>query len=169
MSIKDELARLAVAETMVKRLKLITDPRAKERNLRQHVEEELVAQYEATGSSTFQVEVEGQKVGTMSLRFTDEKVGKRPVVTDYRAFARWIRESDGGMDTIVRLVNAKPDLMLDAATADGELPDGCEMREFHEPKRVSGATLRVKPEKVADALAGELPQAVAGLLSGDGE
>lgn len=169
MAIKDELARLAVAETMVKRLKLITDPRAKERNLRQHVQDELMHQYLETGSSTFQVEVEGQKVGTASLRFTEGKSGKFPVVADYSAFARWIRESDGGMDTIVRLVNAKPDMVLEAAMADGELPDGCELREYNEPKRASGMTLRIKPEKVEGALAGGLPQAVARLLGGEVE
>ena len=98
---------------------------------------------------------------------TKEKVGKYPMINSLPGFVEWLRTSDGGLDTLNRLVTVKPDLVLEAAVADGELPDGCEMVERCEPAMMTGATVRVQLPKVVEALGNNLGSAAAALLTGE--
>ena len=79
---------------------------------------------------------------------------------------RW---ADGGLDTLTLLVTVTPDLVLEAAIADGELPDGCEMVERFEPPMMTGTTVRVQTTKVVEALGNNLGAAAAALLTGEVE
>ena len=108
-------------------------------------------------------------VGTLSARLSKPVEGVAPEIADDAAFVAWLRASDGGADALMRLVTGyrTRQAVLDAATADGELPGGCRMVERREPARWLGTVLRVDKQSVAQALAGELPQAVAGLLGGE--
>ena len=121
------------------------------------------------GVTQKQLTVNGQKVGTISARMTKEKVGKYPMLKSAPEFVEWLRTSDGGLDTLNRLVSIKPDLVLDAAVADGELPDGCELVERCEPPMMTGTTVRVQLPKVIDALGNNLGAAAAALLTGEVE
>ena len=58
---------------------------------------------------------------------------------------------------------------FDAAVADGELPDGCEMVERFEPPMMTGTTVRVQTQKVVEALGNNLGAAAAALLTGEVE
>ena len=132
-------------------------------------EKQVRDDFMAFGVTQKQLSVNGQKVGTISARMSKPKVGHFPSIANAQKFVEWLRTSDGGLDTLNRLVTVKPDLVLDAAVADGELPDGCEMVERFEPPMMTGTTVRVQLPKVIDALGNNLGAAAAALLTGEVE
>lgn len=140
-----------------------------EKQVRDEVDAKMRDDFMAYGVTQKQLSVNGQKVGTISARMSKPKVGKYPMLKSAPEFVEWLRTSDGGLDTLNRLVSIKPDLVLDAAVADGELPDGCEMVERFEPPMMTGTTVRVQLPKVIDALGNNLGAAAAALLTGEVE
>lgn len=140
-----------------------------EKQVREEVDAKMRDDFMAFGVTQKQLTVNGQKVGTISARMSKPKVGKYPMLKSATEFVEWLRTSDGGLDTLNRLVSIKPDLVLDAAVADGELPDGCEMVERFEPPMMTGTTVRVQLPKVVDALGNNLGAAAAALLTGEVE
>lgn len=140
-----------------------------EKQVREEVDAQMRKDFMTNGVTQKQLVVNGKKVGTISARMTKEKVGKYPMLKSAPEFVEWLRTSDGGLDTLNRLVSIKPDLVLDAAIADGELPDGCEMVERCEPPMMTGTTLRVQLPKVIDALGNNLDAVAAALLTGEVE
>ena len=157
----DKLQQLAVMDAVYKEL-------GKRRNaLKDEVSDKAKQLYMEQGADRLSIQLNGQKVGTLSMVFEAPVDGVFPQVEDSEEFAQWFRSSDGGLDALRRLVAVKPELMLEAATADGELPDGCAMVERHEPGKLKTPALRVQAKKVAQALGSELPQAIAGMLEGE--
>lgn len=140
-----------------------------EKQVGEKVDAQMRDDFMERGVTQKQLTENGQKVGTISARVTKEKVGKYPMLKSAPEFVEWLRTSDGGLDTLNRLVTVKPDLILDAAIADGELPDGCEMVERCEPPMMTGTTVRVQLPKVIDALGNNLGAAAAALLTGEVE
>lgn len=140
-----------------------------EKQVREEVDAQMREDFMVNGVTQKQLTVNGQKVGTISVRMTEEKVGKYPMLKSAPEFVEWLRTSDGGLDTLNRLVSIKPDLVLDAAIADGELPDGCEMVERCEPPMMTNTTIRVQLPKVIDALGNNLGAVAAALLTGEVE
>ena len=140
-----------------------------EKQVREEVDAQMREDFMERGVTQKQLTVNGQKVGTISARMTKEKVGKDPMISSLPEFVEWLRTSDGGLDTLNRLVTVKPDLVLDAAVADGELPDGCELVGRLEPPMMTGTTVRVQLPKVIDALGNNLGAAAAALLTGEVE
>ena len=140
-----------------------------EKQVREDVDAQMREDFMANGVTQKQLSVNGQKVGTISARMSKPKVGKYPMLKSAPEFVEWLRTSDGGLDTLNRLVSIKPDLVLEAAVADGELPDGCEMVERFEPPMMTGTTIRVQLPKVIDALGNNLGAAAAALLTGEVE
>lgn len=140
-----------------------------EKQVREEVDAQMREDFMERGIIQKQLTVNGRKVGTISVRMTKEKVGKYPMLKSAPEFVEWLRTSDGGLDTLNRLVSIKPDLVLDAAVADGELPDGCELVERCEPPMMNGTTVRVQLPKIIDALGNNLGAAAAALLTGEVE
>lgn len=140
-----------------------------EKQVREEVDAQMRDDFMVYGVTQKQLTVNGQKVGTISARMSKPKVGKYPMLKSAPEFVEWLRTSDGGFDTLNRLVTVKPDLVLDAAIADGELPDGCEMVERFEPPMMTGTTVRVQTTKVVEALGTNLGAAAAALLTGEVE
>lgn len=140
-----------------------------EKQVREEVDAQMRDDFMAFGVTQKQLAVNGQKVGTISARMSKQKVGHFPSIANAKEFVEWLRTSDGGLDTLNRLVTVKPDLVLDAAVADGELPDGCEMVERCEPPMMTGTTVRVQLPKVVEALGNNLGAAAAALLTGEVE
>lgn len=136
-----------------------------EKQVREEVDAQMREDFMENGVTQKQLTVNGQKVGTISVQKTKEKVGKYPMINSLPEFVEWLRTSDGGLDTLNRLVTIKPDLVLDAAVADGELPDGCELVERCEPPMMTGTTIRVQLPKVIDALGNNLGATAAALLT----
>lgn len=140
-----------------------------EKQVRAEVDAQMRHDFTAYGVTQKRLTVNGQNVGTISARMTKEKVGKYPMLKSAQEFVEWLRTSDGGLDTLNRLVTIKPDLVLDAAVADGELPDGCELVDRREPPMMTGTTVRVQLPKVVEALGNDLGAAAAALLTGEVE
>lgn len=138
-------------------------------NLRTEIDESMIALYETTGADRVKIKLHEQEVGTLSLTFTKPKQGVEMRLSDPRKFIEWLRTTDEGADTLASaLVDYKFQQTLVAAAKDyGFLPDGCAMVEVDEPKHYKGTMLKVDGMKVASAMAGELPSAVAGLLGGE--
>ena len=166
-----DIQRLAVAEAMGKAIKDVTNPRGGAHGaptLRTECDDALRQMYEAEGVDRKRIVINGTEVGTLSARLSKPESGTRVAMTDTGLFVRWLRESDGGYDALWRLVTASKthQAVLDAATADGELPDGCRVESYDRPAAWLGTALRVSVPKVGAALGGELPSAVMGLLGG---
>ena len=169
-----DIQRLAVAEAMGKAIKDVTNPRGGAHGaptLRTECDDALRQMYEAEGVDRKRIVINGTEVGTLSARLSKPESGTRVSMSDTGEFVRWLRESDGGRDALGRLL-ADPktrQAIVAAATADGELPDGCRVESYERPASWLGTTLRVDPKKVGAALGAELPSAVVGLLGGGDE
>ena len=170
----NDLQMLAVAEAMGKAIKDVTNPRGGAHGaptLRTDCDDALRADFEASGTDRRRIVINGQEVGTLSARLSKPESGTRVVMDDGGKLLYWLRNSDGGRDALGRML-ADPktrDFIIDAATADGELPDGCRVEQYSKPQMWLGTTLRVSVPKVGQALGGELPSAVMGLLGGGQE
>ena len=140
-------------------------------NLRTEIDDSMVALYESTGADRVKLELHGQEVGTLSLAFTKPKHGVEMRVTDTKKLVEWLRTTDEGADVLATIICGikLQEAIVNAATDYGFLPDGCAMVEVNEPKHYKGTMLKVDGLKVARAMAGELPSAVAGLLGGEVE
>lgn len=134
-------------------------------NLRTEIDDSMVALYENTGADRVKLKLNGQEVGTLSLTFTKPKQGVEMRVTDTKELVEWLRETDEGSDVLSIIICGAScqKAIVDAARDYGFLPDGCAMVEVNEPKHYKGTMLKVDGLKVARAMAGELPSAVAGL------
>ena len=166
-----DIQRLAVAEAMGKAIKDVTNPRGGAHGaptLRTECDDALRQMYEEEGVDRRRIVINGTEVGTLSARLSKPESGTRVAMTDTGLFVRWLRESDGGYDALWRLVTSSKtnQAVIDAATADGELPDGCRVESYEKPATWLGTALRVDPKKVGAALGAELPSAVIGLLGG---
>lgn len=166
----DDIERLAIAQAVYKAVSDAVSTRGGRRgaaNLRTRVDDAVKRAYVETGADRTRLRVAGEEVGTISVKLSKPVDAAEPCVEDAAALVGWLRGSDGGRDALMRLVHGEPGLVLRAATADGELPDGCRVRKVVEPPRITGTLLRVDPAKVAAALGDGLPGAVAGLLEGE--
>lgn len=140
-------------------------------NLRTEIDESMIALYETTGADRVKLKLHEREVGTLSLTFTKPKQGVEMRVTDTKKLVKWLRETDEGGDVLMTVICGikLQEAIVNAAMDYGFLPDGCAMVEVNEPKHYKGTMLKVDGLKVARAMAGELPSAVAGLLGGEME
>lgn len=135
-------------------------------NLRTEIDNSMIALYESTGADRVKLNLNGQDVGTMSMTFTKPKQGVEMRVTDTDKLVKWLRTTDEGADVLAIIICGikLQEAIIAAATDYGFLPDGCARVKVCEPKHYNGTMLKVDGLKVASAMAGELPSAVAGLL-----
>ncbi|MBR3318699.1 MAG: hypothetical protein IKG21_12855 [Atopobiaceae bacterium] len=159
-----EMQRVAAMQAVYNELgKLVSK---KGDTLRSQVDEQVMGFYEATGAKSYDVNIDGQKVGTYSV--TVSKASERTVLDleDSDALDAWLA-TDAGLDAANDwLMGHIEQFVSDHFKSTGELPDGVVARTVTEPERVKGTVLRVDARKVARAMRGELPTAVAGLLEG---
>lgn len=160
-----DLARLAVATALERRIKDYTDPRGID-NARTRVDERARALYEESGVTQQTITINGQKVGVVSARVSKPSSRLMPMVTDVEAFVRWLRTTDGGLLALERLAASSPKQILAESMAEGEVPDGVVVTAADEPARWLGTTVRVDADKVAEALGPELQGTVTRLLEG---
>ena len=140
-------------------------------SLRAAVDAEFKERYEQTGAKSYDVQINGQDVGTYSLRFSKEKPQESHTVrrvNDYEQLAKWFNDKT---DEEIRYYVALNlgDYANYCFRYDGELPDGCEPQEIITaaiPKQIIGGLLKVDGAKVANAMKGQLGKSVFGLLGG---
>ena len=168
------LQKLAVAEALMKSLKPLVDTKggkAGAENLRTQADDKLRELYSETGADRLKIKINDVEVGSLSLAFKKAVTTQKLDCVDMPEFIEWLRTSDEGIDTLnAALVDYKTlTAVLAAAQNIGFLPNGCEVKTHDVPEHINGSRLMVKPEKVAEALADGLPQAVTGLIAGDVE
>lgn len=166
-----DIERLTLAQALYKMAGELVDTKNPD-SLRSAVDEGFLRLYEETGSKSFDVKLNGEVVGTYSLRFSKPKESEARnsfEVSDYEALAKWF---DGvPVETILHY--AALDLTQFAEwyfTHTGELPEGCELVKVVTPaigKEYQGGTLKIDVEKVKSAANSLLPSRyVFGLLGG---
>ena len=133
-------------------------------SVRAQVDEEMLKAYELDGIKSRDLRVNGQKVGTYSVRVSKPKTEDVLSETDHDAFVKWAGENPE-ICTLFAL-NQAAKLAQFALDTAGELPDGYEINHVVIPEHATGTTLKVDVQKVAQAMGNELPSVVAGLLEG---
>ena len=154
--------RLAIAQAVFKAVSAAVstkDPLS----LRGRLDEELRDMYADVGVKSIDVKVAGQKVGTYSVKVAKAKDEMRVRVTDHRAFEEWLFEGDG-TGYLHRLVGECEDRLVRMMSEAGEVAPGCDAERHSVPDMITGTTLTVRPDKVAEALDGQLTEAIAMLL-----
>lgn len=164
-----EREKLFVAQAFLNAVGSMCDTKDPD-SLRGRVSEEYVRMYEETGAKTFDAKLDGEKVGTFSVKVskpTDSRERDEFVVADPDKFRRW-------KDFRAVAYNFAVEHMQDVADwafgMTGELPDGCEMRKVIVAGKpggeVVGTTLRIDEGKVAEVMGAHLPEAAMLLLEG---
>jgi hypothetical protein len=165
----EEIKRLALAQALFKAIKAEVGT-GNEFNLRGRVDAimaERFAQAKQLGLApkSFDVEIDGEKVGTYSITTTKAKPAESHVelrVSDEEELLRWALKN-GCWKVDMDSVNA-----MFAAT--GEVPPGCEAKEVTTPAveggKISRTSLRIDPEKVSYSLGADLGEMARYLLEG---
>ena len=152
--------------------KLGEDVSTKNQNsLRCIADDEIIGNYLGMGAKSYDVHVNGDKVGTYSVRLSKERpqeIEKRIVIKDPYAFDAYVKEQavDEAFEYIHMMMDNFASFMLESY---GVICDGCEVVEETipaQPSKVIGTTLRIDADKVANAINGYLPTTIAGLLGG---
>lgn len=160
------LQKLALLEALAKAAKKQTDPK-NDASLRADADVALMEAYATDGTDRRRIIINGVEVGTLSMTFSKASETDELRIIDSDELVRWLQTTDEGTDVLRVVVQgsaATRSAMLTAAKAYGFLPDGCAMEHVSVPSRPKGTMLRVKEREVAQALQGELPAAVAGVL-----
>lgn len=163
--------RLYVAQAVFKRVSEAVSTKDAG-SLRSRCDEEMRRVYDETGFRSADAKLFGEKVGTYSVRLSKPvpaSTETRLVVEDPEAVLAWAR--DEATDERAEWERETAGEFAEWCLARyGEVPDGCRAEEaVHEaePARVTGTTLKVDPERVAEVMRERMPGAtVAGLLGG---
>lgn len=163
----DDLERLVIAQAMFKAAGDVVSTKSCD-NLRHEVDRAAVADYDDMGVKSRDLRVNGQKVGTLSIRVAKGKPGHSDiVVTDRDSFMAWAGENGLTEEKTTTVLKRDESELLAQCLRDGEMPDGCQVVDTPDtPDYVAGTTLRVDPAKVGEAMAGQLPESIHGLLEG---
>jgi len=172
-SIRDytPMEQLAIKQALYKTLAADVDTKNPD-SLRGYVSADIISRYMLTGAKSYDLRVDGMKVGTMSVTVSkeaDERHERRFRVANDSALDAWVRGEDAQQYWDAFVTSHRDVFAKWYFECMGELPDGCEMADVTIPAKssqVTGTALRVKPEKVREALGANLPTAVAGLLEG---
>lgn len=157
----DIAARLAVAQAVYKTVAEYVSTKQDD-NLRAEFDRAVLQAYDQTGAKSFDVKIGDAAVGTVSVRKSKEKEESSLYVEDKESFDKWLLATGVGHQEITY----RNDEVIDYFLSTGEEPDGATINITRVPEQVTGTTLKIDTNKVADALAGGLPQAVSNLLTG---
>ena len=153
---KERLELLAVAQALYKYIGTIVGTRDPD-NLRGEADEYFKNLYLETGAKSFEVNVNGEKVGSYSVTKKDPQIRRSLTWDDDEQVIAWMIEND--------MVEVDEGAIMRHFLATGELPPTCEISEWETSPDII-TTLRIDVDAVKDALKGELPNVVAGLLGG---
>ena len=166
----NDIERLAVAQALYKAVAGMVSTKDPD-SLRARADADMLANYERMGMKSVDLRVNGEKVGTYSVKVskpTGAAKTSRLVVDDSEAAYRWAMTAaaDEYEDWCIANIDRFCQYALDEF---GEVADGAHVETdtaAAQPERATGTVLKVDVPKVAHALGGELPGAVAGLLKG---
>lgn len=158
------MEQLAIAQGLYKQIAGAVSTKDPD-SLRASIDRQVIRDYLDSGIKSRDLRVNGEKVGTYSVRIAKPKTERVMRETDHEAFVKWAGENPE-LCTLFALNQAQKLAQFALETA-GELPDGFAFEEVTTPETVSGTTLKVDVQKVAQAIGNALPSAVAGLLGGE--
>ena len=168
---KAEIERLAFAQALYSKLGEIVSTKDPD-SLRAAVDEFYKDLYETTGAKSFEVSIDGQKVGTYSVRVSKPKPAEtkeRLIVEDAGTFSVWI-EHETNAEVLQMFAQSRLEEFANwLFETTGEIPYGCFVEQtvsLAQPARYSGGALKVDPLSVLDAMQGKLGTAVKGILGG---
>lgn len=118
-------------------------------NLRAQVDDELLDAYDRSGAKSFDMRVNGQKVGTASVKTTKAKTENKLHINDFDAYEQWLLAD--GSEYLDMLIQQYGDALLKIIMTDGVIPAGCSVHEVATPETVTGTSIRVDPLKVYEA------------------
>lgn len=153
--------KLTIAQALYKSVADVVSTKNPD-SLRAEVDAEIIDAYNRDGIKSRDLRLNGEKVGTYSVRVKKAFTKERPVLTDMSAFKAWLEDNQ---EYAVGYALSQPDF-VDWVIRQGELPSGYDLETIEFPEVAAGTTLKVDVQKVADAMGNELPSAVAGLLGG---
>lgn len=169
----NDIERLVIAQALLKTVTKYTSTRDPD-SLRARADADMLENYERMGMKSVDLRVNGEKVGTYSVKVskpTGAARTSRVVVDDSETAYRWAMTA--AADEYEDWCIANIDRFCEYALAEfGEVADGAHVvteETDAQPERATGTVLKVDPPKVAHALGAQLPFAVAGLLSGGDE
>lgn len=166
----EDIKNLAIAQALFKAIKGEVST-GNEFNLRGRVDaimRERFAEAKKLGIApkSFDIEIDGEKVGTYSITTTKPRPAEERIelrVTDEDELARWALENGCWM-TDMKAVHA----MFETT---GEVPPGCEAEKVVTPVVKGGGikqtSLRIDPEKVVYSLGAQLGDVAKYLLEGE--
>ena len=129
----------------------------------------LRASFDTLGTDRIALEVNGERVGTLSARITKPTSEIGYSLTNPGELVEWLRSGEG-YAVLTEVVKKQWKAIAKASVdMDGEVPPGIDASTYSVPARWDGTTLRVDVAKVRDALGTGLPAAVAGVISGEVE
>lgn len=168
---KEDLEKLAFAQALYQKLGEIVSTKDPD-SLRGLADEFYREMYETTGAKSFEVKIDGEKVGTYSVRVSKAKPSTTEehfTVTDEEKLSEWVSR-EINYDLAASFVFAHLERFAGwYFTETGEVPYGCELEQtvtLAQPARYSGGALKVDPMAVLGAMQGKLGPSVAGILGG---
>ena len=153
--------KLTIAQALYKAIADVVSTKNPD-SLRSELDAEMLKAYELDGIKSRDMRVNGQKVGTYTVRVKKAFSKDKPVLTDISAFTSWLMDNK---EYAIDYALSQPEFAA-WVISHGELPDGYELERVEFPEMATGTTLKVDVQKVADAMGNELPNAVAGLIGG---
>ena len=166
----NELQRLAVAQSLYNVVGAAVSTKGGD-SMRALLDAEARELYEAAGVKSRDIVMpDGTKVGTYSAKISKAVAESREphvYVDDFKALSAWLLDNTLLMAGWIERDAVLDDFLQWALSSTGEVPAGCGVTEVvhhARPAQFAGTVLRVDPQAVADALKGELPGVVAGLL-----
>lgn len=159
-SYKELMAQVAIAQAVYKTVAEYVSTKSDD-NLRAEFDRAIAELYDSTGAKSFDMKIGEQKVGSVSLRQSKEKKEYHLDVTDLEAFEDWLIKNGLGHYKVAY----DRDTVIGYISKTGEEPDGATVELVETPAQITGTTLKIDTNKVADAMAGELPNVVSNLLT----
>ncbi len=163
----NNVQKLAIAQAFYNAaVKMVStkDPKS----LRSQADEYFAEQYFKTGSKSFDINLNGETVGTYSIKFskpTEEKTVSELVIDDYVEVAKWSKQLSD--DELRLIVESNLEWLANQVFKSyGEVPMGCHVRRTVIPakgKEYAGGMLKVDVQKVA----AQLPTVPDYLMLGD--
>lgn len=166
---REALTRLAVAQAVYKAMgdQLATNGGERGNNIRTEADDMLRASFEELGTDRIALEVNGERVGTLSARITRPTNETAYSLSSLGELVEWLRGGEG-YAVLTEVVKKQWEAIAKVSVdMDGEVPPGIDASMYSVPARWGGTTLRVDVAKVRDALGAGLPAAVAGVIAGE--
>jgi hypothetical protein len=165
------MERLAVEQALISRIGEDVSTKNSD-SLRYAIDTDMINTYYATGYKSRDVMVNGQKVGTHSVRVSkgkDAQTMKHLSVMDGHELEQFVQSDECAEERAEYLALMAQNFAEWMLETYGIVCDGCEVvtETIHaQPPTVLGTTLRIDAEKVSAALNGYLDAPIAGLIGG---